>query len=70
MRTQVLSYQVEDELRRRRLVRLLPTFEPPPLPVHLVARAESTASPKVRAFVDLVVPTLRSVLAGLAPPEP
>lgn len=60
--TRVLSYQVADELRRGRLVRLLEAFEPPPVPVHVVSRPASTANPKVRAFVDLVVPGLRSAL--------
>ena len=57
-----LSYQIEDELRRGRLVRLLETFEPVPLPVHVVSRASSASNVKVRAFIDLAVPGLRSAL--------
>ena len=47
----VLSYQVVDELTRGSLVRLLRPFEPPPLPVQLVAPGRIHMSPKVRAFL-------------------
>lgn len=60
--TRVLSYQVAEDLRRGRLVRLLERFEPPPLPVHVVSRAASASNVKVRAFIDLAVPGLRSAL--------
>jgi DNA-binding transcriptional LysR family regulator len=58
-----LSYQVQAALRSGALVRLLPSFEPAPLPVHLVYPAASAAVAKVRAFVDLATPTLRSALS-------
>jgi DNA-binding transcriptional LysR family regulator len=48
----VLSYQVSEELEAGALVRLLAGFEPPPLPVHLVAPSGSHKAPKVRAFLD------------------
>lgn len=60
----VLSYQANDELRARSLVRLLPTFEPPALPVHLIAL--DTKAPKVRAFFDYAIPRL-SKLSVLQP---
>jgi DNA-binding transcriptional LysR family regulator len=46
--TRVLSCQIEAELRAGRLVRLLTAYEPPPLPVHVVYRAASVGSAKVR----------------------
>lgn len=60
----VLSYQVSEELRAKSLVRLLPAFEPPALPVHLVAL--DLKAPKVRAFFDYVIPRL-SKLSVLQP---
>ncbi len=62
-----LSYQVADDLASGRLVRLLPGFEPPPLPVHLVALSRTHMPPKVRAFLDYAarvlgrVPAIRAV---------
>jgi len=34
------------------LVRLLPEYEPPPLPVQLVTTSAQHLAPKVRAFLD------------------
>ncbi len=48
----VLSYQVVDDLSAGRLTRLLQQYEPPPLPVQLVARSGTHMAPKVRAFLD------------------
>src|SRR6185503_9348605 len=50
--TSVLSYQIDAELRQRRLVELLTSFAPEPLPVHVVYSAVATTSAKVRAFVE------------------
>jgi DNA-binding transcriptional LysR family regulator len=47
-----LSYQVADELADGRLVRLLPDFEPEPLPVHLVVPSARHMPRPVRAFLD------------------
>jgi DNA-binding transcriptional LysR family regulator len=47
-----LSYQVMDDLAANTLVRLLPQFEPPPLPVQLVVPSARHAAAKVRAFLD------------------
>lgn len=55
---QVLSYQVCDELEAGSLIRLLATFEPPPLPVHLVAPSGGHKAPKVRAFLDYAADSL------------
>ena len=57
----VLSYQVTEELARGRLVRLLRAFEPPPLPVHLVAASRAHMPPKIRAFLDLAAEQLSAL---------
>lgn len=48
----VLSYQAVQDIAEGRLVRLLQPFEPPPLPVQLVAISRAHMAPKVRAFLD------------------
>jgi DNA-binding transcriptional LysR family regulator len=54
----VLSYQVSEELEAGALVRLLPAFEPAPLPVHLVALGSGHKAPKVKAFLDYTAASL------------
>jgi DNA-binding transcriptional LysR family regulator len=56
-----LSYQVADELADGSLIRLLPEFEPEPLPVHLVTSSRSHMAPKVRAFWDSAIEFFRDV---------
>ncbi|MFZ6654575.1 LysR family transcriptional regulator [Undibacterium sp. TJN19] len=60
--SRLLSYQVETHFDSGQLVRLLPEFEPAPLPVHVVHRESRYASIKVRSFVDLVAHHLRDHL--------
>ena len=48
-----------------RLVLLLEEFEGPPLPVQVVYPEARLPAAKLRAFLDLVVPGLRSRLAAL-----
>lgn len=62
----VLSYQAAALVRSGRLVRLLRAFEPAPLPVQLVYPASSARAAKVRAFVDLAAPRLRTALTKIA----
>ncbi len=59
----VLSYQVVDDLEAGRLVRLLRAFEPPPLPVQLVAASRAHMLPKIRAFLDLAAEQLATLRA-------
>jgi len=47
-----LSYQVADDLAAHSLVRLLPEWEPQPLPVQLVTPSARHLAPKTRAFLD------------------
>jgi DNA-binding transcriptional LysR family regulator len=56
----VLSYQVGEAVASGTLVRLLPSFEPPPIPVSVVCPAGRDSSPKVRAFFDFAVARLRA----------
>jgi DNA-binding transcriptional LysR family regulator len=49
--TRLLSYQVAADIRTGTLVRLLPSFEPAPLPVQLVTPSPRIST-KVRAFLD------------------
>jgi len=60
--TCLLSYQVDSALSAGDLLPLLTSFEPDPVPVHLVYPAGSTSSAKVRAFVELATPRLRAIL--------
>jgi DNA-binding transcriptional LysR family regulator len=57
----ILSYQVTDKLAAGALVRLLQDFEPAPLPVQLVTLSRSHVAPKVRAFLDWAVKSLREI---------
>lgn len=59
--TQVLSYQVSDELKAGSLVRILPAFEPAPLPIHLVAQSSGLKAPKVKAFLDYAAASLAAL---------
>jgi DNA-binding transcriptional LysR family regulator len=55
----VLSYQVVDDLANGTLVRLLREYEPPPLPVQLVAVSRVHMPLKVRAFLDYAADQLK-----------
>ena len=56
----LMSYQIAQHVSDGRLVIVLPEFEPPPLPIHLVHREGRHVTQKVRAFLDLAAATLRS----------
>ncbi len=64
--TRVFSYQVADPVRDGRLLIVLRSHEYAPLPVHLVMPEGRISVPKVRAFIDFVVPHLRTQFARLA----
>ena len=53
------SYQVAPDIASRRLVRLLPAFEPPALPVHVVAPSSRHMPTTVRAFMDHAIEAFR-----------
>jgi DNA-binding transcriptional LysR family regulator len=50
--TRVLSYQVAEALASGQLVRLLPGYEPPPVPVSLVYPGQGRLPMKTRTFID------------------
>ena len=60
--TRVLSYQVADALAAGELRLVLESFEPEPLPVHLVYPAQSLLPLKLRAFLDFSGPRLKALL--------
>jgi DNA-binding transcriptional LysR family regulator len=64
--TRLMSYQVAEYVRDGRLRVVLQSHEHPPLPVHVITPEGRLAVPKVRAFVDFVVPRLRVQFAKLA----
>lgn len=58
--TQLLSYQVANELAAGTLKAVLTDFEEASLPVHVIHREGRHGSAKVRSFVDLAVERLRA----------
>ena len=63
---QFLCYQVEALIADGRLKRVLPEFEPRPLPIQIVYPSARLLSSNVRAFVDLAVARLRRVVVPTA----
>jgi DNA-binding transcriptional LysR family regulator len=63
--TRLLSYQVAEHVRGGRLRIVLKSHEQAPVPVHLIMPEGRLTVPKVRAFVDLAVPRLRTQFARL-----
>lgn len=57
--TRVLSYMVDHLVRAGALRVVLPSFEPPPIPVHVVHPAGRHLPRRTRLFVDLAVTALR-----------
>lgn len=64
--TRVLSYHIPQQVREGSLEIVLKDHEPPPTPVHLIAPHGRLSVPKVRAFVDLALPRLRSHFATVS----
>lgn len=58
--TRLLSYQVAAEVAAGRLCLLMPEFDPPPHPVHILHREGRHASARVRGFIDLLAARLRA----------
>jgi len=56
----LLSYQVAAQVQAGQLQILLPEYEPPSHPVHIMHREGRHASAKVRAFIDLLAERLRA----------
>lgn len=64
--TRVLSYQAIDALARGDVVQVLEAYGGEETPVHLLYPGGAHPPPKLRAFVDLVVPKLRKRLDEIA----
>jgi DNA-binding transcriptional LysR family regulator len=64
--TRVLSYQAADQLAERSLVRLMRPHETGAAPVHVVYPEGRHPPPKLRAFVDALVPRLRQRCGAIA----
>ena len=64
--TRLFSYQVAEYVRDDRLRIVLRSYECAPVPVHLIMPEGRLSAPKVRAFVDLAVPRLRTQFARFA----
>jgi DNA-binding transcriptional LysR family regulator len=47
-----LSYQVESLVEAKKLRIVLPAFEPPAIPIHIVFAHARHMTPRIRAFVD------------------
>ena len=60
--TRVMSYQVASDIVAGRLVRLMAAYEPPPVPVHFIMQADRSMTAKLRAFIDVAAPVLRTDL--------
>lgn len=58
----VLSYQVAEAVQAGTLERLLPDFEPAPVPVSLIYPGQGRLPMKCRAFLDYAAPRLRERL--------
>jgi DNA-binding transcriptional LysR family regulator len=58
--TRVLSYQVAAAVGAGALRVILSSFEPEPLPVHLIYAGQSLLPLKLRAFLDFAAPRLRA----------
>jgi DNA-binding transcriptional LysR family regulator len=56
----LLSYQVAAAVEAGSLRVLMPQYEPPEYPVHILHRESRHASAKVRAFIDLLAERLQS----------
>lgn len=61
--TRVLSYQVAGEVARKQLRMVLPEFELPAVPVHVLRVEGRNAANAVRAFADFAAERLREALA-------
>ena len=46
---------LSDDIRQKRLVRILPAWSPPTRPMHVVYMKDRNATPKLQCFIDFVV---------------
>ncbi len=60
--TRVLSYQIEQAIKKGALTTILKRFEPAPVPISLVYPSQRRLPLKLRAFLDFAAPRLRARL--------
>jgi DNA-binding transcriptional LysR family regulator len=65
--TIALSYMVAEAIEQGRLMPVLNTYTPPPVPVHLVYAQTPMLPPKLRAFIDFAAPRLKQRLEEISP---
>jgi DNA-binding transcriptional LysR family regulator len=58
--TRLMSYQIASLINSGQLKAILTDYELEPLPIHVLHREGRYASAKARAFIDLIVATLRA----------
>ena len=58
----LFSYQVAEAVKDGKLMLLLETFEPPPLPVNIFYVGGGLLPSKARAFIDFAAPMLKERL--------
>ena len=63
--TRVLSYQAAPAVAAGQLQVVLPTFEPAPLPIHLVHAGQDLLPLKTRVFLEYLAPRVRERVAEL-----
>ncbi|MCI2282381.1 LysR family transcriptional regulator [Colwellia sp. MSW7] len=64
--TQQLHYQVKDAIDKGKLNIILPDFEPPKVPVHLLYKSRKYMPQKIKSFLDFASPRLKSRIDKLA----
>lgn len=58
--SRLMSYQIATQVESGLLQIVLPEYEPPPLPIHILHREGRYKSARVRSFIDMVVEKLRA----------
>jgi len=51
---------MRDDVAAKRLVRLLPSYEPPPRPMHVLYAPDRRITPKLRSFIDFAAAVRRT----------
>ena len=61
----IMSYQASVGVSEGRLVPILESDSPAPIPVHLVHSAQALQPLKLRAFMDFMIPRIERVLTRI-----
>ncbi|MBN7820097.1 LysR family transcriptional regulator [Bowmanella yangjiangensis] len=63
--TRLLHYQAADAITQGKLQIILPEYEPPPQPIHLLHTSRGMMPLKMRSFLDFAAPRLRQRISAL-----